>query len=279
VKVSYYPGCALHGTAIEYDESTKAVSRLLGVELCELPDWNCCGASSAHGRDDALAHNLVARNLGIAARQGMDVVIPCAACYGRFKTAEEESGDAVKSGRSRNFLILNLLEFFVSSPLWEKMPALKKRPLAGLKVVCYYGCLLVRPPRIVGTANPENPDMLDRLMTLLGADSIPWSYKTDCCGGSLALTRKDIVLHLTQRLCDQAIQAGAEAVVVACPLCQANLDTRQEKISQGSGEKYELPILYFTELMGVAFGHPQAPKWLQRHFINPTPLLLAKGLL
>lgn len=279
MKVSYYPGCALHGTAREYDESTQAVSRLLGVELCELPDWNCCGASSAHGRDDALAYNLVARNLAIAAQQDMDVVIPCAACYSRFKTAEKVSGDAKKSGGKSNFLIRNLLEFFATAQLWEKIPVLRKRPLAGMKVVCYYGCLLVRPPRIAGTPNHENPEIMDRLMTLLGAESIPWSYKTDCCGGSLALTRKDIVQDLTQRLCNQAVEAGAEAVVAACPLCQANLDTRQDKISAGTGGQQGLPIFYFTELMGLAFGHPQAPKWLRKHFIDPGKLLLAKGLL
>lgn len=280
MKVSYYPGCALHGTALEYDESTQAVSRMLDVELCELPDWNCCGASSAHATDESLATKLVVRNLEIAQEQGMDVVIPCAACYSRFKAAEKE---AIAGGgtRARNqpFRILNLLEFIITSGLTEKIQAMRKRPLAGLKVVCYYGCLLVRPPRVTGAKNYENPEEMDRLMKLLGAESIPWSYKTDCCGGSLVLTRTDIVRSLTQKLFDKAVEAGAEAIVVACPLCQANLDSRQEEVSRETGKQYELPILYFTELIGLAIDHRDAGKWFKRHFVSPKKLLTSKGLI
>jgi len=136
----------------------------------------------------------------------------------------------------------------------------------------------VRPPKVTGAKNYENPEEMDRLMTLLGAESIPWSYKTDCCGGSLVLTRIDIVRHLTQKLFDQALQAGAEAIVVACPLCQSNLDTRQEEISRASGKKYDLPVLYFTELVGWAIGHRDAGKWFKKHFVNPMKLFTSHGL-
>jgi len=280
MKVSYYPGCALHGTALEYDESIQALSGMLGVELCELPDWNCCGASSAHVTDESLAHGLAARNLAIAEKQGMDLVIPCAACYGRVKAAEKEmlSGHGAPAPH-RNFRVLNLLEFIVTSGLSEKIRALLKRPLKGLKVVCYYGCLLVRPPKVTGARNFENPEEMDRLMSLLGAETIPWSYKTDCCGGSLVITRTDIVRRLTRKLFDKALQAGAEAIVVACPLCQSNLDSRQEEISLEAGEKYDLPVLYFTELIGLAMGHRDAGKWFKRHFVSPAKLLAAKGLI
>ena len=279
MKVSYYPGCALHGTALEYDESTRAVSQMLEVELCELPDWNCCGASSAHATDESLAEKLVARNLKIAQEQGMDVVIPCAACYSRFKAAgKEDRLSHQPPAEKQDIHILSLLEFMSSAALMDKIKALKKRPLSGLKVVCYYGCLLVRPPKVTGAKNYENPEEMDRLMTLLGAESIPWSYKTDCCGGSLVLTRTDIVRHLTQKLFDQALQAGAEAIVVACPLCQSNLDTRQEEISRASGKKYDLPVLYFTELVGLAMGHQDAGKWFKKHFVNPMKLFTSHGL-
>jgi heterodisulfide reductase subunit B len=279
MKVSYYPGCALHGTSLEYDESTQAIGRMLGVELCELPDWNCCGASSAHVTDESLAHGLAARNLAIAEKQGMDLVVPCAACYGRFKAAEKEtlSGHGAPAPHG-NFRVLNLLEFIVTSGLSEKIAALKKRPLNGLKLVCYYGCLLVRPPKVTGARNFENPEEMDRLMALIGAEAIPWSYKTDCCGGSLVLTRTDIVRRLTQKLFDKALQAGAEAIVVACPLCQSNLDSRQEEISREAGKNYDLPVLYFTELIGLAMGHRDAGKWFKRHFVSPAKLLAAKGL-
>ena len=279
MKISYYPGCALHGTALEYDESIQALSRMLGVELCELPDWNCCGASSAHVTDESLAHGLVARNLAIAEKQGMDVVVPCAACFGRFKAAEKEMlARRGTAAPKQNFRVLNLLEFIVTSGLTEKIGALKKRPLNGLKVVCYYGCLLDRPPKVTGARNFENPEEMDRLMELLGAESIPWSFKTDCCGGSLVLTRTDIVRRLTRKLIDKALEAGAEAMVVVCPLCQSNLDSRQEEISREAGKRYELPILYFTELIGLAMGHQDANKWFKRHFISPTKLLTLKGL-
>jgi heterodisulfide reductase subunit B len=278
MKVSYYPGCALHGTSLEYGESTRGVSGLLGVELLELPDWNCCGASSAHITNESLALKLAGRNLAIAEKQGMDLVVPCAACYGRFKAAEKEPAEGGSTAPKWNFRVLNLLEFIVTSGLTEKIQALKKRSLAGLKVVCYYGCLLVRPPKVTGAKKYENPEEMDRLMELLGAESIPWSYKTDCCGGSLVLTRTDIVRRLTQKLFDKALEAGAEAIVVACPLCQSNLDSRQEEISREAGKRYELPILYFTELIGLAMGHKDANKWFKRHFINPMKLLTSKGL-
>ena len=276
MKVSYYPGCALHGTAREYDESTKAMSALLGVELCELPDWNCCGASSAHVTDDSLAHNLVARNLAIAEKEGRDVVVPCAACYSRLKGGEREME---AGGKKLPFRILSLLELLVDEDLPDRIKGMIKRPLTGLKMVSYYGCLLVRPPKVTGAKKYENPEEMDRLLSLMGAEMIPWSYKTDCCGGSLVLTRTDIVRRLTRKLFDKALEAGAEAIAVACPLCQSNLDTRQEEISGEAGKKYELPILYFTELIGLSLGHPDAGKWWKRHFVDPTKLLASKGLL
>ncbi len=278
MQVSYYPGCSLHGTASEYDASTKAVSRLLGVELLELSDWNCCGASSAHSTNESLAYDLAARNLAIAQREGKDVVIPCAACYSRLKAAESQ-GRKDQEERKGEVAVLSLLEFLASRDRMEKIKQLRKRSLAGLKVVCYYGCLLVRPPRVTHSANFENPQEMDRLMAALGAEAIAWSYKTDCCGASLVLTRTDIVRRLTRKILDGAKSAGADAVVVACPLCQANLDTRQEEISRESGKEYALPILYFTELIGLALEHGDTGKWWKKHFVDPRKLLAAKGLL
>jgi len=279
MQVSYYPGCALHGTAREYDESTRAVSQMLGVKLLDLPDWNCCGASSAHVTDESLALNLASRNLNIAREQGMDVVIPCAACYSRFKSAEkEDSGNHREKAAKQDIRVLSLLGVLTDSELMNKIKNLKKRPLAGLKVVCYYGCLLVRPPRVTGAKNFENPDEMDWLMKLLGAEPVPWSYKTDCCGGSLVLTRTDIVRRLAQKILDKAMEAGAEAIVAACPLCQSNLDTRQEEISRETKKKYDLPVIYFTELVGLAMGHRDAGKWIKKHFVSPMKLLTSKGL-
>jgi len=277
VQVSYYPGCALHGTAREYDDSTQAVSRILGVELLELPDWNCCGASAAHSTDEVLAHRLAGRNLEIAGREGKDLVIPCAACYSRLKAAEKEENAATPAIPAR-IRVLSILEFLAGPEMAEKIRALKIRSLGGLRVVCYYGCLYSRPPRITGAKNYENPEEMDQLLKMIGVESFPWSYKTDCCGGSLVLTRTDIVRRLTQKLFDRALEAGAEAIVVACPLCQANLDTRQEEISKEAGKSYELPIFYFTELLGIALGHRDPGKWWKKHFVDPSGLLKKKGM-
>ncbi|MGE5252919.1 MAG: CoB--CoM heterodisulfide reductase iron-sulfur subunit B family protein [Planctomycetaceae bacterium] len=276
MRVSYYPGCALHGTGREYDESTRAVSGLLGVELGELPDWNCCGASSAHVTDESLAHRLVARNLAIAAREGRDLVVPCAACYSRFKAGEKER--EAEGGAKLDLRILSLLEFLVEDGLMEQMKGRIQRPLKGLKMVSYYGCLLVRPPKVTGAKRYENPEEMDRVLSLLGAEVMPWSYKTDCCGGSLVLTRTDIVRRLSGKLYEKALEAGAEAIAVACPLCQSNLDSRQEEISREAGKDYRIPILYITELIGLSLGHPDAGKWFRRHFVDPGKLLASKGL-
>lgn len=278
MEISYYPGCALHGSAREYDESTKAVAGLLGASLRELPDWNCCGASSAHASSEALAFDLANRNLLIARKQGMDLVVPCAACFSRLKAALAEADARDGGGPKGDLRVLSLPDFFLSPGLFDALASREKRSLQGLKAVCYYGCLLVRPPKITGAAHHEFPEGMERLMGLIGVEALPWSHKTDCCGGSLVLTRTDIVLKLTGRLLDEARKAGAEAVVVACPLCQSNLDSRQADIAARGGPRFDMPIFYFTELIGLSLNHRDAPRWLRRHLVDPTKVLASKGL-
>lgn len=276
MRVSYYPGCSLHATAREYDESTRAVSRALGVDLAELPDWNCCGASSAHATNETLAHGLAERNLAIAAKQGMDLVVPCAACYSRLKAVQVPLVRAI-SEEQGSFGVLSLLDFFSSPIFSEAVASLVAAPLGGMRLASYYGCLLVRPPKTTGALHHEFPETMDRLMALLGAAPISWSHKTDCCGGSLVLSKKEIVLDLTAKLLRSARKSGAEAIVVACPLCQSNLDTRQAEIPE-FGEAGGVPVFYFTEMMGLAFGLGETGRWLKRHFVDPTNLLASKGL-
>lgn len=271
-EISYYPGCSLHGTAREYDESCRGVSDLLGIKLYELPDWSCCGASSAHCTDEALAIALAARNLDIANKSGRELLVPCVACFSRLKAAEKE---AKEGGVPLRYA----LDFFAEESLVEEIKKRLVRPLSGLRAVCYYGCLAVRPPQLTEVKEYENPEHMDRLMESLGAEPIPWSYKTDCCGSSLMLARTDIVKKLTGRLLSMAREAEADCVVVGCPICQANLDTRQEELAREAGETYNLPIIYFTELMGLALGHRDVKRWLNRHIIDPIKVLSAKGLL
>lgn len=249
------------------------------MELHELPDWNCCGASSAHASDEALAADLARRNLSIADKQGMDVVVPCAACYNRLKAAETDAPAGSGAPRRSSFRVLSLLDAFCTPEFEQAVLAGKKRDLKGLNVVSYYGCLLVRPPKVTGALHHEFPETMDRLATRLGARAIPWSYKTDCCGGSLVLARKEIVLKLTHRLLEAATRAGADAIIVACPLCQANLDTRQDDIFRESGTRHHLPVLYFTELIGLSLGCRDTSRWFRRHLVDPTPLVTSKHLM
>ena len=281
-EVSYYPGCSLHGTAREYHESIQGVSNLLDVRLHELADWTCCGASSAHCTDEALAMALPARNLAIAEKSGRELLVPCVACYNRFKVVEREVKDHPEHSNipcRGTIPIRYALDFFCEETLLDEMKRKRVKPLNGLKVVCYYGCLTVRPPKITAIKEYENPGHMDRLMELLGAEPLSWSYKTDCCGASLVMTRTDIVRKLSQRLLSMAKEAEADCIVTGCPMCQANLDTRQQELRQEGGEKFHLPILYFTELMGIALGHRDVKKWVSRHITDPIKVLSAKGLM
>jgi heterodisulfide reductase subunit B len=284
MKVSYYPGCSMSGTAREYGESLESVSKTLGVELKQLPDWTCCGSSSAHVSDDDLAIALSARNLLIAQRAGMDVMVPCAMCYGRFKVAEKEllKGRRVEgiNGEYKGSIQIKPAHEFFWQKLGEDVLKQKvKKSLEGLNPVCYYGCLTARPPEVTDCPNPENPMDIDRLMKALGAKVKPWSYKTDCCGGSLILTRPDIAKKLIQKILDMAQESGADCIVAACPMCQMNLDSRQREIAKETGKDYEIPVFFFTELMGLAFNDLSVKKWLGRHEVDASPLLKQKGLI
>ncbi len=284
MKVSLYPGCSLAGLAKSYLESAEAVSKKLGVELQELKDWTCCGASSAHVTNDKLAISLAARNLGIADRAGMDLVVPCAACFHRLKTADKHlrQGKPVVGMDNKykgDFNIKSLPNFFWEDVGEKGFTDKIKNPLKALNPVCYYGCLTLRPPEITDARNPEDPQEMDNILRSLGANVKDWSFKADCCGGSLTLTRPDLHMKLTQKILDMALEAGADCIAVACPMCHENLDSKQAEISAEAGKPYNIPIFYFTELIGLAFGDPSVEKWLSRHVVDPRPLLAEKSLL
>jgi heterodisulfide reductase subunit B len=294
-KYAFYPGCTLHSTGIEFGASTALVCEALGLELVEIPDWNCCGASSAHSMDATLFLALPARNLAKAQEVGLDdLAIPCAACYSRTAAADlalrQDGAFRAKmesvlgfeyQGRVRPRTLLDIVANDVSQ---EQVQAQVKRPLAGLKVVSYYGCLLIRPPEYTQRwDDPEHPRSMDQMVGLMGAEAVPWSYGVDCCGGSLTLNRSDVVVHLVDRLARAAREAGAEAMVTACPMCMVNVDSRQvyragPPIPRPARPEYEpVPIFYFTELMALAYGLPLG-KVLGKHMIDPRPLLRRLGL-
>ncbi|MFH0809508.1 MAG: CoB--CoM heterodisulfide reductase iron-sulfur subunit B family protein [Pseudomonadota bacterium] len=278
LKVSYYPGCSLTGTAREFDVSARAVCRALGVDLLDLPDWNCCGATSAHALNQRLAISLPARNLTLAEQAGRDLIIPCAACFNRMKAAERVLASGQWHGPFDRFqgrvVVHDLLHFLAEAAMLDRVAERRHRPLSGLKVACYYGCLITRPPKITGH-EPENPQAMESMVMALGAEPVRWGFKTECCGGSFAASRPDIVRNLVTRLYRMAVEAGAECLAVACPLCHANLDMRQQQVA-ASG--LYLPVFYFTELLGMGLGLPFEP-WLADHFVDPRRLLHERGLL
>ena len=294
-KYAFYPGCTLHSTGVEFGVSTELVCEALDLEMVEIPDWNCCGASSAHSMDPTLFLALPARNLAQAQVTKLeDVAIPCAACYSRLAAADlalrQDSAFRAKmesvlgfeyEGRVRPRSLLDIIANDFSR---EALTAPVVKALEGLKVVSYYGCLLIRPPEYTGRwDDPEHPESMDYVMGLMGAEAIPWSYGIDCCGGSLTLNRSDVVVHLVDKLARAAHEAGADALVTACPMCMANVDGRQlyrggAPLPRPPKPDYEpLPIFYFTELMALAYDLP-LKKVLGKHLVDPRALLTRLGI-
>lgn len=281
MKVSYYPGCSLHATGREYDESVKAVSEALGIELDELDDWSCCGASSAHMTNFKLSVALPSRDIIAAEKRELDVMVPCAACFNRLKSAQHhlknnddlrtEIEGIIGEKYRGNITVRNPIDIIYTDIGLDRLAEMVRRRLDGLKPVSYYGCLLLRPPEICGFDDYENPYMLDKLMESLGAESRPWSYKTDCCGGSLTLGKTEIVVRLVDKLMTMAREAGANCIITACPVCFANLDTR-------AGKDVALPAFYFTELIALALGLKGTDSWFKRHNMDPRPLLQSLAL-
>ena len=294
-RYAFYPGCTLHSTGVEFGVSSELVCQALELEMVEIPDWNCCGASSAHSMDPTLFLALPARNLAQAQEIGLDsMAIPCAACYSRLAAADlalqrdgafrakmESVLDFEYEGRVRP---RNLLDILANDLSREELTAPVERPLAGLKVVAYYGCLLIRPPEYTGRwDDPEHPQTMDHIIELMGAEAVPWSYGVDCCGGSLTLNRSDVVVHLVDRLALAAHEAGADALVTDCPMCMATVEGRQRyrggpPLPRPPKPGYEpLPIFYFTELMALAYGLSLKKVW-GKHLVDPRPLLGRLGL-
>ena len=281
---AYYPGCSLRSSAKEYDVSARLVCEKLGIKLHELESWACCGASSAHNTSQMLSIALPARELQAAEQVGLPLAVACAMCFSRLKHAAHELADKASLAQINQVLgkefrnateVIHLLQVIRDAS--EKMQL--KRPLKGLKVACYYGCLLVRPREIVNFDDDENPQIMDRLIDTLGAEAIEWDFKVSCCGASLPLSRHDVMLKLTYRILYQAKQLGADCVAVACPMCHSNLDAYQKEIKSKYKTRFDLPILYFTQLIGLALDFSSKQLHLTKHFTDPLPMLRSKGLI
>jgi heterodisulfide reductase subunit B len=281
MKFSYFPGCTDHSTSLEYGKSTREVFKVLNIELLEIDDWNCCGAAATHSINHLLSLCLPARNISKAqALNAGPLLVPCAGCFNMLKRTEnvlkkdetkrKEIEEIVGFKYDPSLEILALMDVMINKIGFEKIRQKVKKPLQGLKTACYYGCALVRHPKITQMDDPENPQYMDRLMKALGANPVEWSYKVDCCGADLALTHSEIVKKLVGRIVSMAEEAGAQCLVTSCGLCQANLEMRQDR---------DLPVFYFTELMGIAFDIIDRKNWWGKHIISPNPLLSSMGLI
>jgi len=280
MKVTYYPGCSLEGTARDYADSIHAVCAALDIQLQEVPDWNCCGATAAHSINHKASIELAGRNLRQASElSNSDMLVPCPLCYNRLKRAASalEGAEAKRYGirlEEQIPKIWDLANFFATDAMLQKIAAKVRKPLENLRVVCYYGCQASRPPRVTGAADCENPQSMDRIVKAVGATAVSWPFKTDCCGASLAVSRPDMMHKLVGKLYDMARRVGAQAIVASCQMCEANLDMYQDKIEAAWGRNnLALPVFYFTELIGLACDLPGVEGRLSRHFADPRPLL------
>ena len=281
MKYAYFPGCSQESTAEEYNRSLLAVAdRLEAFDLMELPDWNCCGATPAATVNALLPHALAARNLAIAEEMGMELVAPCAACYKNMNKASHSlNDDDDLRERINNTLddhqvghaprVRHPVDVLVNDVGVDNVPVAK--PLQGLKVASYYGCLITRPSG--GFDDPERPQSMDRLMEALGAEAVDWAYKTKCCGGAIYMAEEDISFTLSADVLAHAKAAGANAVAVGCPFCQLLLDLYQSKLETIRDTTFNLPIMFFSQLMGLAMGVDRAELGLEKLVVSPFKLL------
>lgn len=283
--LGYYPGCSLAGTGREYDLSLRAVMRVLDVDLHEIDDWLCCGATSAHATNHTLAAALPLATIAQAAAQGMDEVLaPCAACFNRLVTAQravqrdehlrmrvQQALEGALPPRLPVRSILDQLEQVGPDAISARVTA----PLTGMRVACYYGCLLLRPAEVADGGETEAPVRMERIVAATGAEAVDWNFRTECCGAAQAIAHPEIVVDLSARILSDARRHGATAVVVACPMCHSNLDTRQKAMRRAGHDMPDMPILYLTELLGLAFGLDERQLGLDMHLTHACGLRAA----
>jgi len=283
MRYAYYPGCSAESTARDMHQSTLAVASALGIEMIEPKGWTCCGATAGHQTDRVLAASLPAANLVKIQDTGLECIVNCAACYNRMKVANHEIStdsvirrsvcDAIGRDYDGSVKVRHFIEVLLEDVGLETIGNAVKRSLNGLKAACYYGCLLVRPPEVVKFDDPENPTSLDRLVTAIGGESIDWPYKVECCGGGLSFSRTDVVIELANSILGMAESAGADCIAVSCPMCQVNLDLRQQDIKKQTGKNYQMPVVYITQLLGLGLGISPAKLGFNKLMVSASGVL------
>ena len=280
MNIGYYPGCALHGSSNDYDQSLKACLGALDVSLQEVKDWICCGATAAHSLNHKLALALPARNLAMAERDGFkEVFAPCPLCSMQLlKVRKAVADDSVRKELSQiveaeirgDAEVLNLIQLFENIG-GDRLKTAVKQPLESMTAACYYGCLLLRPPDVVKFDDFEQPKSMEALLAVLGAKTVDWSYKTECCGAGMTMASEDTVLELAYKILTNAVEHGANCVVVACPMCHVNLDMKQAAVERKYGKKLCLAVYYLSDVVGLALGLSGEQLGIDRHFVTPAP--------
>jgi heterodisulfide reductase subunit B len=277
MKTGIYPGCSLTGSARDYNESVFAIAEAFEMDFAQVPDWNCCGATAAHNMNKELSLALPARILALAEKNNLEeIVVPCAACYSRLVVTQNELrnhpevsnmvSEIIEMDYRGTTKVINVIEWIDK----YVMPELEGRivtPFAR-KVACYYGCLLVRPNKVLNYDRAEDPQTMDTVMTKLGATPVDFPFKTECCGAGLSVSRTDIVSKLSGKIIEDAEYRGAEAIIVACPMCHSNLDMRRNDINKYWKKKFGIPVIFVTQAIGMAIGLPASKTGLKRHFVE-----------
>ncbi|MFQ5815535.1 MAG: CoB--CoM heterodisulfide reductase iron-sulfur subunit B family protein [Candidatus Hydrothermarchaeaceae archaeon] len=278
---SYFPGCTLESTAREYDMSTRKVCRALDIEIQEIEDWNCCGATSVTSLSKITAAALPARNLAMAEKKDQDVVTPCNACFHKLKKAAKKLSDDDALRRNVNQVlgeeegiqytgknrIRHVMDVIVNDAGGEITGKVQK-PLSQLKVVPYYGCLIAKAPQFMEFEDPDRPMIMDRLLETLGAQVIDFDMKTRCCGGPIVMTQDEIALKLIGDILRRAKELEADCISVPCPMCHFNLDGKQAEAEKLLGEEFDIPVLYFTQMLGLAMGIEPERLGLNRNLVD-----------
>jgi heterodisulfide reductase subunit B len=277
MKFGIYPGCSLTGSARDYNESVFALAEAFGLDFIQIPDWNCCGATAAHNLNRELSLALPARILALAEKNGLEeIIVPCAACYSRLVVTQHELkkdpelknriSEVIEMDYRGSSRILNVIEWidkYIVPQLDAKIVSQFK-----YKVACYYGCLLVRPDKVLKYDRAEDPLTMDIVMSKIGATPVDYPYKTECCGAGLSISRTDIVSKLSGKIIEDAEHRGADAIIVACPMCHSNLDMRRPDINKYWKTEYNIPVIFVTQAIGLAIGLPASKVGLKRHFVE-----------
>ncbi len=284
MKLAYYPGCSAVGTSADYEMSTRAVCTDLGLELTDLSDWNCCGSTPAHAVDTELSAALCARNLDIAASAGAEkVATGCPSCLSNLRHAAHRVEDAAFKERVNGLLdapladhlpeATSVMQSLVETFGLEVLAQRAAKKFKGIRLAPYYGCLMSRPAEIMNFGSPENPQMMEDILKACGADVLDFPLKTNCCGASFGIPERPMTAKLSGKILQLAQNMKADAIVVACPLCQMNLDLRQGQAAKAMDTKFNIPVLYFTQIMGLAFGHKAEKLGLNKLCVSPAALL------